>query len=215
MSDRNPQCDLGAARQPGDLAALAGRLGEAGLLALAGEPASLRWSGQVRDRASLQVFLEAYRDQVLLPRELPWILRAWRCAERYQLRELVELDQQLAGETWWNELAVASRHVGRSQLRTLKPLRDLRLLQRYRNAVEEGRAQGWHVVVYGLVLCAYSIPLRPGLMSYSVQTLGSFVDSAGAALRLTLTESETLRDTLALPLSAGVNRLLAPFPSHI
>ena len=163
----------------------------------------------------MQAFLEAYRDQVLLPRELPWILRAWRCAERYQLRELVELDQQLAGETWWKELAVASRHVGRSQLRTLKPLRDLRLLQRYRSAVEEGRAQGWHVVVYGLVLSTYSIPIRPGLISYGLQTLGSFVDSAGASLGLTLAEGERLRDALALPLAGGVNRLLAPFPNHI
>lgn len=211
-----PEFDSSQATQPwnlrGDAAGLAARLGDSAALSHAGDVALARSYGPVRDLPALRHFLTTYRDEVLIPRELPWILEACRCAEAFQPRELVALDQRLAGETWIHELSVASQHIGRSQLRSLKPLRDMRLIQRYREAVVQGRAHGWHVVVYGIVLHTYSIPVRSGLAGYAVQTLEGFLDSASRPLALAMSERNALLDELLSTLPIGVNRLLPPGP---
>src|SRR5262245_66639541 len=66
----------------------------------------------------------------------------------------------------------------------MRNLKDLRTLQRYREAVNEGKAYGWHTLVYGVVLATYSLPLRQGLLHYGRQTLGGFVHSASRALEI-------------------------------
>jgi urease accessory protein UreF len=66
----------------------------------------------------------------------------------------------------------------------MRALKDLRTLQRYRDAVNEGKAYGWHTLVYGLVLSTYCIPLRQGLLHYGRQTLRGFVESAARSLDL-------------------------------
>ena len=200
MADTKVHSNADAGELRGDTARLAALLGDAGLLSLAGEPASVRSCGPVHDLPSLRAFLLTYRDEVLLPRELPWILQAWQCAQDYQPRELITLDQQLAREPWLQELSIASRHVGRSQLRSLKPLRDLRVLKRYREAVEQGHAAGWHLIVYGLVLSAYSIPIRPGLLSYGLQTLNRFCESSARSIPVSAADLESLREELVEPL---------------
>jgi urease accessory protein UreF len=63
-------------------------------------------------------------------------------------------------------------------------MKDLRLVQRYREAVNEGKAFGWHTLVYGVVLSTYSLPLRQGLLHYGRQTLGGFIGSATRTLDL-------------------------------
>ncbi len=215
MHDGHPNQRRASAELAGDPGGLAARLGEAGLLALAQEPAGQRALPEVRDVASLRAFLTRYRDEVLLPREIPWILRAWRCAEAFQPRELVALDQELGREPWWRELAVASRHVGRAQLRRLRPLREVRVLQRYRDAVQAGQAQGWHLVVYGVVLSVYAVPLRPGLVSYGLQTLGGFVGAAARSLRLTVAEADGVQEAMAEAVPDGVRKLLGANPPYI
>jgi len=54
------------------------------------------------------------------------------------------------------------RRVGQSQLKRFRSLRDHRLVQRYLKAVGEGRAHGWHTLVYGITLSVYSLPLIQG-----------------------------------------------------
>jgi urease accessory protein UreF len=196
----------------GDAASLTARLGDAGLLLHSGETSLRRSHFPIRDLPALRQFLRSYRDDVLLPRELPWILEAWRCADLFQPRELIELDQRLAQEPWIRELSVASQHVGRSQLRSLKPLRDLRIVQRYRDAVRRRQAEGWHVIVYGIVLHTYSIPVRPGLAGYAVQALEGFLDSGSRPFELSVADRNVLLDELLAPLPAGINRLLPPGP---
>ena len=125
----------------GEATALLSRLGEARLTVVDQMPQSLQ--GGVHDLGSLRRFLQAYRDETLLPLELPWVLQAWQHAERFQPRELIALDACVGRHHWIQELAAASRHVGRSQLRLLKPLRDLRLVQRYQAALDT------YVVIHG------------------------------------------------------------------
>jgi urease accessory protein UreF len=187
-----------AARLAGDPRALAQQMAApAGLAALASVDRVLPM--EVRDVPSLRGFLTWYRTQVLVPVELPAIRRAWEHTERYEVRELVAFDRALGEEPRLAPLAAASQAVGRNQLWRLLPLRDQRLVRRYWLAVEAGEARAWHVLVYGVVLSVFSLPLRPGLLSYSRQTLGGFVDAAGRSLRLTQEEcAQVWHDEAAL-----------------
>jgi len=151
----------------------------------------------VKDLAGLGAFLQWYHDQLLVPVELPLILRAWHHASRGQARELIALDRALVDAPAWAPFAGASQAVGRSQLRRLRPLRDQRFVGRYREAIERGEARGWHGIVYGLVLAVFSFPLRPGLICYGRQTLESFAGSAAQRLGLPVAEVDrVLEETL-------------------
>jgi urease accessory protein UreF len=150
-----------------------------------------------------------YQSQILLPFELPAIQCAHGHAARYELRELVALDRQLAAEPVLRSFAPASRRVGRYQLQKLRPMRDQRLVQRYLRAVEGGRAHGWHILVYGLTLAIYSLPLRQGLLGYAHQTTRGFIYSAARMLRLSERQCRELFDALCAHLPEAVETLLA------
>lgn len=164
----------------------------------------------VRDVPTLRGFLTWYRTELLGPVELPLIRRAFDHARQYQIRELLELDAGLRAEPRFQAFAAASRAVGRAQLWRLLPLRDQRPVRRYWQAVEDGRAHGWHVLVYGLVLAVFSLPLRPGLLSYSRQTLAGFVGAAGGALRLSAGECSRLWAAEVEFLPPAVDQVLGP-----
>jgi urease accessory protein UreF len=165
---------------------------------------------RVGTAAELRQFLRSYHAEILHPRELPAIQRAFNHAVRNELRELIAFDQELGREQAQSSFATASRRVGLNQLQRLRPLRDHRLAQRYLLAVEKGEATGWHTLVYGLTLAIYSVPLRQGLFGYARQTTRGFVHSAARSLRLSETESGNLIEELTADLPATVEGLMAP-----
>jgi urease accessory protein UreF len=146
---------------------------------------------KVHSLGSLREFLLHYRQQALGPLEFRQIYAAYNFATRNHIRELLQLDAQLGAEPAHQGFQLASRHVGKRQLNRLRAMKDLRLVQRYREAVNEGKAYGWHTLVYGIVLATYSLPLRQGLLHYGRQTLGGFLHSA--ARTLDLPEDATLQ----------------------
>jgi urease accessory protein UreF len=173
-----------AAEWLGDWHPLAEQLGSAdGLVSLASASSLLRLQ-PVSDLPSLRRLLREYQGQVLVPLELPAILSAFGFASQNGARELVALDRRLAVEPLLRSFADPSRRVGQSQLRKLRPLRDVRMVQRYWQAVEAGQAHGWHTLVYGLTLAIYSLPPRQGLLGYGHQTTRGFVYAAARGLRL-------------------------------
>src|SRR3954447_12648506 len=119
---------------------LAEQLGSADGLVELSSVSSLLNVRPVRDLASLKKFLRNYQTQILLPLELPAIEAAHGHASRNELRELVALDQQLAGKQKLQQFAAPSRRVGQAQMQKLRPLRDQRVVQRYLNAIETGTA---------------------------------------------------------------------------
>jgi hypothetical protein len=123
------------------------------------------------EAVSGQGFLQSYVTHLLLPVELPAIAEACGHTLRGELRELIAQDQRLTPQISATPFGSPSRRVGRLQLARLRPLRDERLVRRYLVAVETGRAEGWHTLVYGLTLALYSLPLRQGLLHYSQETL--------------------------------------------
>jgi urease accessory protein UreF len=161
---------------------------------------------------TLHQFLDDYRTQLLVPREWPAIQAAYQHACRQHTRELIAVDREFSLEPDWTAFAAASQRLGRQHLRALRPLRDQRLVQRYRQAVQCGEAHGWHVVVYGVILALYSLPLRQGLLSYAWLTLNGFIQAAAPALKLAETDGAALLEDLYASLPARLEPLLAHAP---
>jgi urease accessory protein UreF len=63
-------------------------------------------------------------------------------------------------------------------------MKDHRTVWRYCDAIRTKKAFGWHTVVYGVVLAAFSIPIRQGIVNYCEQLINGFADSAAARLDL-------------------------------
>ena len=201
---------LEALEMLGDLHPLLEQLGSAdGLVTLAGAADSLAIM-RVESLPALRDFLRNYHSRILAAHELPAIQGAFLRASRNEVRELVELDGAIANEPALQHFLSPSRRVGRAQLQRLRPLRDQRIVKRYLAAVDDGRAQGWHTLVYGLTLAVYSLPLRQGLVGYARQTTRGFIHAACAELRFSRVESDELFAELTAPLPAIIDGLLAP-----
>lgn len=156
---------------------------------------------------AVRTFLARFRERLLDPVELPAIRDAWLHASRGEVRELIALDRRLAAKYGRCAFAEASRHVGRLQLRRLRPLRH-RTVQRFLAAMDAGEVTGWHVVVYGLLLALFSMPLRQALAHYATRTQHSLLQSALTGLTVTAPEHEKLREECLTPAAVAVNRLL-------
>lgn len=130
----------------------------------------------IRDWTAFESVLERYASEVIVARDWPATVKAWDLARQGHSAELLEFDRQWhPGDS--SALSEASWRVGRRQLHRMRPLRDLRVVQRYLAAVDSGAARGWHPLVYGVFLDAYGVPLRQGLAHYAHQTAGGWVDS--------------------------------------
>src|SRR5580692_6399241 len=143
------------------------------LLRQIGSPDYFDYFGLPFDVPPAKGFLEAYLTELLLPVELPAIAEACGHALRLEYRELLAQDRLLTEKIGITPMASPSRRMGRLQLARLRPLRDERVLRRYAAAVDEGKAEGWHTLVYGLTMALYSLPLRQGLIHYARETLGT------------------------------------------
>ena len=198
-----------AAEWLGDWHPLADQLGSADGLVSLGSASSFLCLTPVHNLPSLRRFLKQYQVEILLPFELPTIQRAHGHAACQQVRELVALDRQLAAEPTLQPFAGPSQRVGRSQLQKLRPLRDVRAVQRYLHAVESGEAHGWHTLVYGLTLAVYSLPLRQGLLGYAHQTTRGFIYSAARMLQLSERQCRDLFNDLCADLPGALEPLLA------
>jgi urease accessory protein UreF len=178
-----------------------------GLVALEAATALLQVQ-KVKDYNSLSEFLDAYQKHLLVPIELPAIVKAFHMAENNQLKELFGLDQKLRREELLESFSPASFRVGRWQLQRLRPLRDVRFVQRFLRAVDSGEARAWHTLVYGLTLSLFSIPLRQGLVHYSNQVHQGFIHCAGFHVKLTVADSRKLLSELEPSVDRSIQKLL-------
>jgi hypothetical protein len=216
ISKQTLEVPSGVAAILSDLKPILDRIGSISGIESAGASAAALSLPQVHDRVSLRQFLKRYRDEVLVPHELPAILQAYAHADRSELRELIELDRCLNAEPMLQLFAGASQHVGQAQVKRLRPLRDQRLLQRYLDSLEKGDTPGMHLVVYGLLIWLYTLPLRQGLLHYAQQTLHGFIESAAGPLDIGDPERTRIWEETVLPLPGHLEGLLkkhAPFCS--
>lgn len=194
----------------GDFSPMFEQLGSpTGLAALTGGSVGVGLDG-VSNLAELRLFLETYRDQILVPLEWPAAIQAFGHATRGESRELISLDRQLQKAHGRMPFAESSQSAGRIQLKRLRPLRDHRVVQRYLKALESGEAAGWHTIVYGVMLSLYSIPLRQGLLHYATQTQASFVHSAGHRFNITEENRAALLHQINLGIRSRIEAILEP-----
>jgi urease accessory protein UreF len=153
-------------------------------------------------------FLQNYKHEVLFKHEWPAIYRAHYHASHNECQELIALDESMARQKGLAPFAEASRRIGHFQLKRLAPLRGERVLSRYMAAIDEGRAQGWHTLVYGLTLAVYSLPARQGLMHYAHQTLRSYVESAAHSFSVSEEEIRVALEELLTDLPRELEKLL-------
>jgi len=87
-------------------------------------------------------------------------------------------------------------------------MQDVRLIQKYLSAVEVREANGWHTVVYGVVLSLFSLPLRQGLVNYAFQTIQFFVYSASRRIGISELACQELIAEITHSTGAAVERIL-------
>jgi urease accessory protein UreF len=208
MTSLTPMQWQPAVRLDGDPGVLLDQVGAARELALPALASSACRPREVRSLPALRSFLQNYRTEILLPIELPVILSAHAHAARGETRELITMDRCLADLPELKDYAAASCRVGQRHLNRLRPMRDLRLVRRYRAAIERGEAHGWHTVVYGLTLAVFSLPLRQGLAAYAHRTLGGFIAGAARPLRLTDSQCEEALAAASDGVAQAVHTLL-------
>lgn len=194
----------------GDVAPFSQALGDTE--ALASLTALAQWGNWPLPTSTpgVRVFLGRYRDCLMSPVELPAIQAAYQHALRGEVRELAELDRRLCEQLGTSAFAMESRRKGRMQLRRLRPMRD-RSLQKYLKAVESGEAAGWHVIVFGILLAAFSLPLRQGLVHYAAKNQLGLLEAASCAATLSAQDHETLRLECEGPTAVAVQDLLPLF----
>lgn len=192
----------------GDWHPLVAQLGSTeGLVEFAAIATRLRMES-IDQAPALREFLRRYARELLLPHELPAIRRAFDHAAANELRELIAFDGEQGLSPALRDFASASRRVGQEQLRRLKPLRDQRFIQRYLRAVDEGRADAWHTLVYGVTLSVYSLPLRQGLLHYGAETLRGFVQLACRSISISERLLNQMIEERFVELAATVEQLL-------
>jgi hypothetical protein len=156
----------------------------------------------------LEEFLTGYTDRFLVPEEWPVIVAAHGHALAGRSTELLMLDRAWGERVGIRPFAEASLRTGQRQLNRLRPIRDHRVVQRYLDAVAEGRAHGWHPLVYGVWLGVFGLPLRQGLMRYSEQVLGGFVDGLPTGPGMGERERDRVLDRVQMRLPGELGRFL-------
>lgn len=89
------------------------------------------------------------------------MFRACQHTVRGEARELIQLDPP----------DPAAAGPAQRELDLLRPLRRERVLERYRAAVESGRAQGRRPVVAGMIMGLFGLGLRQGMLDYARREL--------------------------------------------
>lgn len=152
-----------------------------------------------------------YVDETLVGEEWPLVIRAWNLAVNGRGNELVELDREWGLRVGMRSTAEASFRAGQRQLNRLRPLKDVRVIQRYLGAIESGRAHGWHAIVYGVMLAVYGIPLRQGLIHYAEQILGGLAEGMPRAIGTSDRCRDEWLETATEGLPAALSRVLPGF----
>lgn len=158
---------------------------------------------------ALSHHLHHYLTETLSRQEWPVIVRARTLTQEGKHQDVVQLDQEWGLKAHQNPFSEASFRVGRRQLSKLRGLRQERVIHHYWKAIEKGTAQGWHPVVFGVVLGVYHLPLRTGLIQFASHSLEGMVTSAERIGRLPAKACQTTLDLAITQLP----QLLPPLPN--
>jgi urease accessory protein len=138
--------------------------------------------GLVHDEESMRRHLGQHLWPMLIHFELPVVRFAQDAALDNNLPALLDLDACVDATKTARELREASRATGRRRLHAFLQTCPPHTLTDFSAAVEDGRAQGHHAVVYGLGLAA--LPRQALLTSWTFQSLSAVCLCAPKLLRI-------------------------------
>lgn len=138
----------------------------------------------IKDCESYLAFLDWYTENLFIPIEAPSIIQAAEHLHYYRPRELIALDAQLSNNPILKQYCNTSRVLTLQQLRRLSPMRDQKIVRIYQTAIENHQANGWHFLIYGIVLGLFYIPYRQGLIAYAKHTYNYFSIAARDRIKL-------------------------------
>lgn len=141
---------------------------------------ALRFSGGVRTPREFGAVADAYLRAQVGQADCVALGNAFRAAESSDLRRVGAVDEMLYSMKLAAETREASVRMGRQLLGSVGFVKG-RLLERYRRAVERGRARGTQPVVLGVVAAAMGIEMEDAAFILLYSSLVAFV---GAAVRL-------------------------------
>jgi urease accessory protein len=139
-------------------------------------------SGLVNDADSMAAYLQDHLWPQLIHFEMPAVRFARDAARAEDLEALIQLADLAEATKSARELREASRSTGRRRLHAFVQTGGSPVLSAFAQAVEEGRAQPHHAVVYGLGLA--SQPREALLASWAFQSLNAVCLSAPKLLRI-------------------------------
>jgi urease accessory protein len=136
--------------------------------------------GLVHDADSMARHIQSHLWSMLIHFELPVVRLAQQAARNEDVSQLIALDACVDATKTARELREASRSTGRRRLRSLCDSSPI--MTAFALAVEEGRCQGHHTVVYGTGLAM--LPQQALLTSWAFQSLSAVCLSAPKLLRI-------------------------------
>ena len=163
--------------------------------------------GLVRDAESMSAHLENHLWPMLVHLELPIVRLAQEAARNDDLSALLELDAIVDATKSARELREASRATGRRRFDAFLQTGASPAVAAFASAVEEGRGQGHHAVVYGLGLAA--VPQRALLTSWAFQSLSAACLSAPKILRVGQNAAQRVLTHALLAMDENVTASLA------
>lgn len=138
-------------------------------------------TGQVRDAAGVEAFVEAHLQGAAGPCDAVAVVSALALGEAGDLDGCLALDDALDAMKPVAEFREASRQMGRQTLRVATALTRWPLLSAFSEIAESGRTPGHHALGFGLAGSAMGWPPGAAARAYLYSTMALLV---GAALRL-------------------------------
>jgi urease accessory protein len=162
--------------------------------------------GLVTNAESMQRHILTHVWPALVNFELPVVRLAQQAALQQNHAALVELDTIIDATKATRELREASRATGGQRLRAFIDQASAPELVAFAQAVEEGRAQGHHAVVFGAGMAA--LPVNALLTSWGHQTLSGICLASPKLLRIGQDAAQRVLTAVLAPMEAGIARSL-------
>jgi urease accessory protein len=162
--------------------------------------------GLVHDEKSIARHLENYLWPMLINFELPVVRFAQEAANYNDTAALMALDADVDATKGSRELREASRATGRRRLHAFCEGETSPTLDAFARAVQEGRCQAHHSVVFGIGLAA--LPRQALLTSWAFQSLSAVCLSAPKLLRIGQDAAQRVLTASLTDMDANIARSL-------
>jgi len=162
--------------------------------------------GLVSDAESMQRHIETHLWPMLIHFELPIVRFAQQAALQDDEAALLKLDAMVDATKTARELREASRSTGRRRLHAFLEAGALPVLISFARAIDEGRAEGHHTVVFGAGLSA--LPQRALLTSWAFQSLSALCLASPKLLRIGQDAAQRVLSATLANMETNVTRSL-------